>query len=239
MLVPDLTLGRVYARLDVDVKSLLYYGKRVEFAAQYYPDPYPKWEINPTRLSLISHQNRRELDIESGFIAYLSDNVGDAALLQEHVRDGMTHYLEEIAYASRPTRLGWRCIFVTEHTSFDELFVDFRGNTRRHDRSWIQVPDYSIRDLGFTSVYYGHEYDGMNLNIGVLNPSQAESFKDKSKFEVGEEDELAIDDGCLMIDLDRYIREFDDDGSHFDRLLSEQDRLVEIAEHMAEQVLKG
>ncbi|MCH8830256.1 MAG: hypothetical protein IID45_11830, partial [Planctomycetes bacterium] len=48
--------------------------------------------------------------------------------------------------------------------------------------------------------------DGLNLTVGVVTPDQVDKVRiDSAKFGVDETQRLDVSDGCLMIDLDRYV----------------------------------
>ena len=124
--------------------------------------------------------------------------------------------------------------FVSEHTSFAELYPRFKSDTLRHERSWIRVGDMPVRDLAFT-IYYGTDEDGINLTLGILKPEQAVAFREQEKFE-NADNPLSIDHGALLIDLDLFTTRFPE-GFSFARFLARYDQLVDIANTLSERVI--
>ena len=236
MIAPPLTLGRIYARLDIQPKSLLYYDRRAAFASRYSPNPYPHWELSPTLVQLVDQPARRRVQLQSGSIAFDADKPRDVSALQQHIGDLMEAYIEDLAGEAKLQRLGWRAVFVTEHTSFEDLLSSFRQNTLRHERSWAQVEAFTIRDLGFTAIYYGTEENGLKLGLGVLTGEQGKKLQKATGFSQ-EDSELAVEQGALMIDLDRYVQDVERDQVP-DVVFREHERLIEIANRMATSVLR-
>jgi len=238
MVLPSLSTARIHARVDFAPKSLLYYAHRAVVANMLYPVPYPNWEINPTVLSLVDPVKRRRLQFLAGVIGFVmegSPTTTDA--LPEHFGEVARHFRDVCNPDGNIARIGWRRIYVTEHTSFDELFPAFRSNTLRHEKSWIQLGDYSIRDLGFTAVYYGTEQDGLNLRIGILTSDQATELLKSEEYLKAPPAPLAIDQGCLMIDLDRYKKAYQADISKF---FANADREIErFAHDLASRVTRS
>ena len=82
----DLTLSRVYARIDLHPKSMLYHANRVEWAAAIYPDPYDQWDLHLKALNLRSTELRQELTTEGAFVAIRADRPEDVGGAQSMTR---------------------------------------------------------------------------------------------------------------------------------------------------------
>lgn len=235
---PPLTLARTFSRLDFTPKELNYYAVRVQFALGFYPEPYSNWKINPTSLELEDLRSGTSLTATSQSLGFRNDRPDELEDYRRHIRDACASYMKQAVRIAEPSRFGWRAIFVTEGVPFDDLFDVFRRNTTQHERSWVQLGGYSIRDLGFSTIHYGSPEDGVNLTIGVLTPEQARDFVADEKFEPPPSEPLKIDRGCLLIDLDRYVQRLDGLAG-IDKVLDEHPRLAEAAEKLMVRVLEG
>lgn len=236
MPTPELTFCRLHSRLDFKPKSILYYARRAEFASRYFPKLYSDWQLNPADLRLIDHATEKRMSLTAGSIGFDVDggldNVGS---ITSHMAACMRVYLDEIVGDSKPTRLGLAMTFLTEHTSFEELFPVFNSNTLGKDE-WCQIPGYEIRDTGFANIYYGPESNGLNLRIGVLTAEQAVRFRDELEFKRSRKF-ADIDGGGLLMSFDRYMTEV---RSHktIEALFSDHVRITELAHILADTVLR-
>ena len=203
----DLTLARVFTRVDVHPKSMLYHTRRLDWAAEMYPSPYEDWELGTKTLQLRSKPLRREMTTEGSFVAIRVDRPEDVNAIANHAEEIFQPFIANVCEGSTASRFGWRAIFVTEGSSFEELFPLFRTKAGRHEKDWMRVPEMQVRDLGYVNVYYGTVADGLKLTIRVLTPDQVNNMVqiDFAKFEDNDDHRLDVSEGCLMIDLDRYV----------------------------------
>ncbi len=85
------------------------------------------------------------------------------------------------------------------------------------------------------SVYHGSEEDGLNISIGVLTAEQAAKFISDYPYKRSREP-VAIQDGALLIDLDRYITNIRK-REQIDHLIGEHQSLFKVAEAVAAKLL--
>jgi hypothetical protein len=202
MINPGLTLARLHVRAQFERQSILYHSARGEIADRYYPKPFPEWELDLKQVRLVSKAEKRRLYLDSAAVGHVADIPANPEELLEGLATIIGEVTDRLGVAALK-RIGLRPVFATERVSFEELFGSFRSNVVRHESSWIQNTRFKVTDVGIMSVIYGAPEDGMLLTTGVLTPQQAFDLKASEKFEYAE-DELVIEAGTLMIDIDRY-----------------------------------
>jgi len=230
----DLALGRIFCRLEVSPKSLLYFGRRELFASKYYPARYGDWELSPTQLRLTDNKRRIRMNLDPDGIGFEADVGVNVPELQQHVIQAVQEFQREVTTGSNPVRFGWRAIFFLEHGSFDDLSPVILANTLGKGPGWWTLAGFAPRDLAH-NVWYGTEDDGVNLQVGVLTPEQVTTFRRQLQFK-GEAKELSVDAGALLVDLDRYVKVFGR-KDQVERVAKDHDRLHEFARSLAQKVL--
>ncbi len=234
----DLTLARLISRVDVHPKSLEYHSNRIPWGGALYPSKYDHWEINQKSLTLRNTDGRTEVSSEGGFVALRADRPEDVDAIRDECVEVFESFLADVAPNAKPVRFGWRTTFVTEGSSFDELFPEFRKGAARHEKDWMRIGSLPIRDLGYVNVHYGTPLDGLNLSTGVFTPEQVGPVNvDAEKFTVHEDSRLDIANGCLMIDLDRYVAGPDGIEPRA-RIRSWHEELMGIAQRLVRDLLK-
>jgi len=175
------------------------------------------------------------MSLEADALGFDADVPTDVGSLQRQILGSVEDYLKSLVTRSEPSRFGWRAFFLTEHTSFQTLYPLLRKNTLTPSQPWWRVDGFEVRDTAHV-IYYGTEDDGLNLNVGVLTSQQGEDFPKALGFKTPAPKELAVSDGALLVDLDRYVKVFGR-KDQFQRLLGEHEKLVKIANAMADSLL--
>lgn len=232
---PQVILARVYHKVDFKLRSLLYYGNSERFAAKYSPSIYPLWELGKGMLRLTDQVSRRRIVLEPALIQFQAELPDDILNFQLHITQITRKYFEALN-KPEPARLGWCLEFVTPDTSFDDLYptyaTHFFGDASRPDAMFgLKHRDHQ------RVVEYGTVEDGLKLQVGVLTPKQATNFRQKLEFEGTTTERLPIDEGCLLIHLDRYTTDFRKTDA-VTGLFDEHDKMVGAAKHLADMLFE-
>ena len=237
MPIPPITLCRVRSRLDFRPKSLAYFGQRANFASRYFPKLYSDWHIKAAELRLSDNATEKRMVLTSGSIGFEVDGgLENLQPLTSHMAACMQGYVDEIIGDSKLVRLGLAMSFLTENSSFDELFPIFNANTLS-SVPWCDIKGYTVRDIGFANIYYGTEKNGLNLQIGVLTAEQAVAFRDELGFD-RKRQFADIGAGGLLLGLDRYTTEIRGHKT-IEEFLGDHNKLRGIAHELAASTLQG
>lgn len=237
MPIPPITLCRVQSRLDFRPKSLMYFGQRANFASRYFPKLYSDWGIKAAELRLTDNATEKRMVLTSGSIGFdVEGGLENLQPITSHMAACMQSYVDEIVGDSKLVRLGLAMFFLTEHSSFEELFPIFNANTLGN-LPWRNIKGYAVRDIGYTNIYYGTERNGLNLQIGVLSAAQALAFQKDLGFD-RKRKFADIGAGGLLLALDRYITEIRGHKA-IETFLGDHNNLRDIADELARSTLQG